>query len=106
MLKSKSLPILAGALGAFIAATPAHASLVVEGITYTLIETTTASPLVDQFDLSITGINGPSDTRGGRAGVNGFSLDEPTNFAGASPPSGFSFELRGFNQSGCNMAGC
>jgi hypothetical protein len=43
MLKSKSLPIFAatalGALGAFIAATPADAGLVADGIIYTLTET-------------------------------------------------------------------
>jgi hypothetical protein len=34
-----------------IAAAPAHASLVADGITYTLTETSTANPLTDHFVL-------------------------------------------------------
>src|SRR5206468_575104 len=73
MLKPKSLPILAGAaaLGALIAATPAYASLVADGITYTLTETPLTATTA-HFDLMASGINGVSDTEGGRFGVNAF----------------------------------
>jgi hypothetical protein len=109
MLKLKTFPILAGAtaLGALaLAATPAPASLMADGITYTLFETTTANPLVDNFDLHITGINGASDTELGRSGVNGIAFGTSSiNFASATAPAGFTFELGGLNSSGCNGSG-
>jgi hypothetical protein len=55
-------------LAASIAATPAQSSLIADGITYTLIFQTTANPNVDNFELMITGIKGPSDTELGRFG--------------------------------------
>ena len=45
-LTTLGVAVLAGALDAFIAVAPAHASLVADGITYTLTETATANPLV------------------------------------------------------------
>ncbi len=49
---------------AISAGTPAWASLVADGVTYTLFEST-LSPTVNQFTLDITGINGATDTESG-----------------------------------------
>ena len=43
----------------------ARASLIADGLTYTLTESATANPLTDQFTLNIAGINGPSDKKVG-----------------------------------------
>lgn len=44
-----------GAAGAIALAMPAaHASLIADGITYTLTETSTPNPLVNDFELTIT----------------------------------------------------
>ena len=54
------------------AGTPSRASsLTVQGITYTLFESTVSGTngLEDQFTLEITGINGSTDPLGGRYGV-------------------------------------
>jgi len=51
------------------AGAPSRASLIADGLTYTLFETTLSST-EDQFTLDITGINGTSDTEGSRYGVN------------------------------------
>jgi len=116
MFKFRSLPILAGiaALGAVIAATPAHASLMADGITYTLFETTTANPLVDDFDLHITGINctvstvGCSmvDAEGGRSGVESIAFgNDNISFSSATAPSGFTEMAGGLDDKGCNGGG-
>jgi hypothetical protein len=104
MPSSKSLPIVAAVLGVVIAATPSHASLVADGITYTL----SLMPLTateDQFTLGISGINGPSDTEGGRSGVNGFAFTPPANFSSATAAPGFTEMAGGANAMGCNGAG-
>ena len=88
-----------------IAAAPAHASLVADGITYTLTETSTADPLTDHFVLSITGINGPADTEGGRSGVNAIAFNDAANMTGATAPAGFVFVDGGLNSTGCNGSG-
>jgi hypothetical protein len=108
MLNLKSLPILAGvaALGAIVAASPAHASLVADGVTYTLFETTTANPLVDNFDLNITGINGPTDTEGlGRSGVESFAFGTIPNISTITAPAGFTDMTGGLNSMGCDGSG-
>jgi hypothetical protein len=92
-------------LAAFVAASPAHASLIADGITYTLTETMTANPLVNQFTLGISGINGASDTEGGRYGVQSFAFNPPSNFVTAGPPTGFTYMPGGLNAGGCNGAG-
>lgn len=94
-----------GSVAALTAAVPAHASLIADGITYTLTEATTANPLVDQFTLSISGINGPSDTEGGRYGVNALAFNKPSNFSTAGAPAGFTFESEGLDSSGCHGPG-
>jgi hypothetical protein len=96
---------VAAALGALVFAAGAHASLIRDGITYTLTETTTGSALTDQFTLSISGINGPSDTEGGRYGVQSFAFNTPSNFGSALAPSGFTTQSGGLNAGGCGGSG-
>jgi hypothetical protein len=96
------------AVGALITAPTAHASLIDFGITYTLTEFHTGNPLTDRFVLGISGVNGPSDTEGGRSGVNAIAFNKPTNFSTAAmitPPSGFTFVGGGLNSSGCDGSG-
>ena len=73
--------VLAAIGGVFlVAAVPAQASLIADGITYTLTETVLNST-TDQFTLGISGINGASDTEKGRYGVQSFAFNTPTNFS-------------------------
>jgi hypothetical protein len=90
---------------ACIAAMPAQASLIDNGITYTLTETTTADPQIDLFTLGISGINGPSDTEGGRYGVQSFAFNPPSGFVSATAPAGFTYESGGLNAGGCDGHG-
>jgi hypothetical protein len=102
------LGFAAVAITAALAATPAQASLIADGITYTLTESTTGNPLIDQFVLDISGINGASDTEGGRSGVNAIAFTLPSNFSTAamiSPPTGYTFVNGGLNSSGCDGNG-
>lgn len=94
---------IAAALAVFIAATPTHASLIADGITYTLFET--ANGTTANFDLHITGINAASDTEGGRSGVNAIAFNPPTNFLSATAPSGFTEMAGGLNSMGCDGSG-
>lgn len=97
---------ITSALCASFAATPARATLVDEGVSYTLSQTQlSTSPDEYQFTLDITGINGPSDTRGGRYGVQSFAFDTPPNFSSVTPPSGYTTVLGGLDSSGCNTNG-
>jgi hypothetical protein len=91
---------------AICAGTPAQASLVANGITYTLFETI-LSPTEDQFTLDITGINGPTDTEGGRFGVNSLAFNQPNppRSVVAGTMSGFTFMTGGLNAMGCNGQG-
>jgi hypothetical protein len=88
-----------------IAAVPAHASLIDNGLTYTLTEATTADPQTNQFTLSITGINAATDTEGGRYGVESFALTQPTGYVSATAPTGFTVTLGGLNAGGCDGSG-
>jgi hypothetical protein len=108
MLNSKSLPILAGAaaLGAFVAAVPAHASLTDEGITYTLFETSVSGNTAD-FDLNMTGIT--TSSPGGRTGINGIAFGKDNiNFTSAAFISAtgltgtFTEMAGGLNSGGCD----
>jgi hypothetical protein len=92
-------------VAAGIAAMPAEASLTADGVTYTLLEATTANPQVDQLTLNIAGINGPLDTEGGRYGVQSLAFTDPVGFITAAPPGGFTFEPGGLNSNGCNGTG-
>jgi hypothetical protein len=102
------LGFAAVAITAALAATPAQASLIANGITYTLTESTTGNPLTNEFVLGISGINGASDTEGGRSGINAIAFTRPSNFSTAvmiSPPSGYNFVNGGLNSSGCDGSG-
>jgi hypothetical protein len=98
-------PALAGA-AILLSSAAAQAVLIADGITYDLqaisgLNTTTAT-----FNLHITGINGATDTEGGRVGVNDFAFgDHPANFLSAIGPAGFTFQDGGLNSSGCNSSG-
>src|SRR5690242_13407363 len=108
MLYSKlrlGLAAVAGAAALALAAPGAQASLIADGITYTLTETSTANPLTNHFVLSITGINGPSDTEGGRSGVNAIAFTQPAHYSTATPPAGFVLVNGGLNSSGCDGNG-
>ena len=102
--KSSSIATILGAVALSVGA-PAWASLVADGVTYTLLEST-VSPTADQFTLDITGINGPSDTEGGRFGVNALAFTQPSPGSVASGSlAGFTFMSGGLNASGCNGTG-
>lgn len=102
----KFLTASALALGALFAVTPVRAGVLIDdGITYSLTATTTGSALTDQFTLDISGINGASDTEGGRYGVQSFAFNLPSNFASATAPSGFSNVSGGLNSGGCDGSG-
>lgn len=104
-LKGKYLGLLATAAAASCAiAMPAHAALVADGITYTLLQDTTGL-LTDSYTLTITGINAPSDTEGGRYGVASFAFNQPTGYVSATQPAGWSYTLGGLAASGCNGTG-
>src|SRR5215469_10579046 len=98
---------LAGAAGAVcssVAAAPAQAQLVADGITYTLTETV-VSPTMDDFTLGIKGINGTADTEGGRFGVESFAFNNEGTGWTVTPPTGFTLKSGGLDSSGCNGHG-
>src|SRR5579864_4120661 len=102
-IKSSSITMIVGAV-ALSAGAPSWASLVADGITYTLKETV-VSPTMDNFTLDITGINGPADTEKGRFGVQSFAFnDEGTGWT-ITPPTGFTLMSGGLDSSGCNGNG-
>jgi hypothetical protein len=100
--------IAAAILGALAiaAGAPSWASLIADGVTYTLLEST-LSPTEDEFTLQISGINAASDTEGGRYGVNSLAFTEP------NPPgsvvsgsmTGFNFMTGGLSAMGCDGSG-
>lgn len=102
--KSSWISVCLGAI-AICAGTPAQASLVADGITYTLFETI-LSPTEDQFTLEISGINGPSDMEGGRFGVNSLAFNEPKpGSVSSGTMTGFTFMTGGLNAMGCDGTG-
>jgi len=102
--KSSWIAVSLGAI-AICVGMPARASLVADGITYTLFETA-LSPTEDQFTLEITGINGPGDTEGSRFGVNSLAFNEPKPGSVLSGTmTGFTFMTGGLNAMGCDGTG-
>jgi hypothetical protein len=90
---------------ALCACAPSWASLVADGVTYTLLEST-ISPTEDQFTLEISGINGTSDTEKGRYGVASFAFGQPTPGSVVNGTStGFAFMTGGLNAMGCDGSG-
>jgi hypothetical protein len=102
MLKSVGVAAISMAS---LSALPAHASLIVEGVTYTLTMTTSADPLTNLFTLDITGINGASDTRDGRYGVESLAFNQPVNYVSAVAPTGYTTMLGGLDANGCSGSG-
>jgi hypothetical protein len=101
---SSWLAAISGALVIFAGA-PASASLIADGVTYTLFETS-LSPTEDQFTLEITGINGPTDTEGSRYGVNSLAFTEPApGSVVTGSMTGFAFMTGGLNAMGCDGTG-
>lgn len=77
--------------------------MIANGLTYTLTEAA-ISPTTDQFTLDITGINGVSDTEGGRYGVQSFALNQPVGLV-TGAASGWTYATGGLNANGCSMHG-
>jgi hypothetical protein len=95
-LRSLWIAAVSGAI-ALAAGVPSWASLIADGVTYTLFETT-LSPTEDQFTLDITCINGASDSEGSRYGVNSLALSEPIpGSVVTGSMSGFTFMTGGLN---------
>jgi len=97
--------LLGGAAALLLLASPAHAVLTVEGITYTLTEANTADPLTDRFTLSITGINGATDPKPTRTGIDAIAFNKPTGFTTATmiSPGNYSLVLGGLDSDGCKQ---
>jgi hypothetical protein len=99
---------LAVALAGCIAVLPAHA-LMADGLTYTLTAFATPNPDVANLTLTISGINGASDTEGGRYGVLAIAFNDPSGFAVITGvPSGFDLMPGGLSSAGgggCNGSG-
>ena len=90
---------------ALCAGAPSRASLIADGVAYTLLESP-LSTTEDQFTLEISGINGPSDTEGGRYGVNSLAFTEPTpGSVVTGSMTGFTFMTGGLNAMGCDGTG-
>jgi hypothetical protein len=88
-----------------IAASPVYAStLTADGITYSLTDSA-VSPTKDQFTLTITGINGSSDTEKGRFGVESFAFNPPSPSFTVTAPAGFTEQSGGLNSGGCDGNG-
>ena len=98
--KSKLLATATLSVAACVLATPADATLIDHGISYSLTFDGSTS-----FTLDITGINSATDTELGRYGVNAFAFTTPDGFTGATAPTGFHYMAGGLNSSGCNGTG-
>jgi hypothetical protein len=96
---------LAFVVGLALAAAPARADLIADGITYQLQGISGLNTTNAFFNLHITGINAAADTEKGRFGVESFTFNSPANFLSAIGPAGFSFVNGGLNSSGCNGSG-
>ena len=103
--KFRKLLSLAIALAGYAAIHPAHA-LTADGLTYTLTAFATPNPTVADLTLTISGINGPADTEGGRYGVFAIAFNDPSGFAQITGvPGGFT-PMAGGLSSGNSGGGC
>jgi len=101
----KAFLSLAIALAGFATVHPAYA-LTDYGLTYTLTGFKTSNANVDNFTLTISGINGPLDTENGRYGVFALAFNEPTGFVSATATTpGFTFVPGGLS-SATGSGGC
>lgn len=103
-VKSSWMATVSGVI-AISAGAPSWASLIADGVTYTLFESA-LSATEDQFTLEITGINGSSDAEKGRYGVNSLAFTQPTpeSVTGGSM-TGFTFMTGGLDAMGCDGSG-
>jgi hypothetical protein len=73
--------------------------LVADGITYSLTAWTVSSSaqeITDQFTLTITGINGPKDTEGGRYGFDAVAFNPPAKkYSASTTAAGFTEKSNG-----------
>ncbi len=99
------LAILVTWIACLLGCAPAHASLIANGITYSLIELPTVSPEIDELTLDVSGINSSSDTEGGRKGIAAFAFTKPAGFLSVIARAGFSEKSGGLAASGCNGHG-
>jgi len=97
--------VLALALAALATSSPARASFIDEGLTYTVIDDGFTGALGEQYTLQITGINGPTDTVGGRFSLAGFAFGTPSGFISATAPTGYTFMTGGLSSMGCDGSG-
>jgi hypothetical protein len=98
-MKAKFLS-LAVVLAGCMAILPAYA-LTADGLTYTLTPFATPNPDVAKLTLTISGINGPSDTEGGRYGVFAIAFNDPSGFATVTGiPTGFQLMPGGLSSGG------
>jgi hypothetical protein len=96
----KAILSLAVALAGFLPVLPAHA-LTADGLTYTLSAFATPNPDAATLTLTISGINGPSDTEGGRYGVFAVAFNDPTGIATITGvPAGFELMPGGLSSGG------
>jgi hypothetical protein len=87
--KFRKLIALAIAIAGCAAIHPAQA-LTADGLTYTLTAFATPNPTVADLTLTVSGINGSSDTEGGRYGVFAIAFSDPSGFAKITGvPTGF-----------------
>jgi len=101
----KALGSAATAALLLLAPFPASAVLTVEGITYTLTEANTADPLTDRFTLSISGINGATDPKPTRTGIDAIAFNQPTGFTTATviSPGSYTLVMGGLDSDGCKQ---
>ena len=104
----KAVLCIAVALAGFLPVPPAQA-LTADGLTYTLTAFATPNPDVANLTLTISGINGPADTEGGRYGVFAIAFNDPSGFAQITAiPLGFELLPGGLSSGGgggCNGHG-
>lgn len=105
----KAFLSLAIVLAGFATVHPAYA-LTDDGLTYTLTAFKTSNANVDDFTLTISGINGSADTEKGRYGVFALAFNKPTGFVSATATTpGFTFVPGGLSSGngggGCNGSG-
>ena len=98
--KLRKFLALAIAIAGCAAIHPAQA-LTADGLTYTLTAFATPNPNVADLTLTISGINGPSDTEGGRYGVFAIAFNDPSAFAQITTvPTGFAQMPGGLSSGG------
>ena len=99
--------VLGLALVALAAPSPARATFIDEGVTYTVFDDGSAGTLGEAYTLQITGINGLSDTVGGRFSLAGFAFVTPSGFISATAPADYTENAGGLSSSGggCDGSG-